>query len=252
MTTIDAFVGALLKEIAKGRAISDQASVRLAEAYLKDELLKGFPVPRMQIGELQVDLNFAMAAQARESVLLQDEEVQKNIGHCMRGFLGSLPRDRNFRAYFRNDAALASRWREGLDELIARIERALTRPPTDYRTVFQKLSVSTHNYFCELAPGDLQLPVTALLAKPIRRRADALSMKALIEEYVRGIVAPLTGNGHDVVREEAHDFNILVGAAELQKLDTSMLNKLKITISPADRRWVVSEKDGHKIHILGN
>jgi hypothetical protein len=77
-------------------------------------------------------------------------------------------------------------------------------------------------------------------------------MKALIEEYVRGIVAPLVGRSHEAVPEEPHDFNILIGAAELQHVDASILNKLKITISPADRRWVVSEKDGHKIHILSN
>lgn len=250
MVTIDVFVGALLGEITKGRAISDQASVRLAEYYLNSELLKGFPVPRMQISTLEVDLQFAVAAKARESLLLEDEEVQKSIRYQMRDFLGSLPNHPAFHTYFRNDASLSVKWKGGLDDLSRRIGQVLTKPPTDCAAVIHKLSVSAQNYFCELAPDDLRLSVSSLLMRPLKRGKDKMSLRTIIEEQVRAIVAPLGGGNKETAPEAPVDLNILVGAAELEKLNPSLLNKMKITVSPSDRRWVVSEKDEKKVYIL--
>jgi len=250
MTTIDAFVGALLAEISKGRGISDHASVRLAEYYLNHELLKGFPVPRMQVSTLDIDFQFAVAVNARASHLLEDPEIQKGIRYRLVDFLAGLPADRDFREYFRGDASLGAKWKDGLADLSRRLEQVLAKPAPDGIELIQKLSVSAHNYFYESAPDDLRLHVSSLLMRPLKRREDHKSMTMVIEERIREIVA-VVSEGRAQVAEAPDDFQILVGAKDLEKLNPSLLNRMKITVSPSDRRWVVSEKDGEKIHILG-
>jgi len=250
MITIDAFVGALLGEIAKGRGIGDQASVRLAEHYLHHDLLKGFPVPRMQVSTLEIDLSFAVAANARENHLLEDQEVQKGIRFQVRDFLAGLPQDRDFREYFRDDVSLAAKWRKGLGGLHDRLEHVLAKPAPDREALIQKLSMSAQNYFHESAPEDLRLAVGKLLARPPRRRKNGRSMVKVIEDQIRAIVA-VVGENEPQAAEPPADFKVLVTAAELDKVNPSLLNRMKITVSPADRRWVTSEKDGEKVHILG-
>jgi hypothetical protein len=251
MVRIEEFVGVLLGAIAKGRAISDQASVRVAEHYLNHELLKGFPVPRMQISDLEVNVNFALAATARECLLLEDEEVQKSIRYRMRDLLGSLPGHPDFKAYFRNDSSLEAKWKGGLGDLDRRLEQVLRSHHTDFPALIHKLSVSAHNYFYEHAPDDLGLNVSSLLASPVKGRKDNKSMRLLIEDHVRETIMLRREGGEEVSPGAPAELNILLGAEELEKLNPSLLNRLKITVSPADRRWISSERDGHKVHILG-
>lgn len=249
--TVGAFVGALVAETARGRAISDRASIQIAEQYLHHELLRGFSVPRMQIRDLEVDLNFAVASSQRGAFFLEDDEVQKNIGYRMRDFLASLPRHRDFNSYFRNDAHLVARWTSGLDEMTRRFHHVLVRPGMDSASVIHGLSLSVQNYFYELAPDDLQLRVSSLLSRPINKARGADSMQTMIEREIQTIVTSADKSEPQESPESPPNLKILVGAAQLEKLSPNLLSKMKITVSPSDRKWVVSEKDGEKVYILG-
>lgn len=245
------FVGALVGETARARAISDLASVQIAERYLHHELLRGFTVPRMQIRDLEIDLNFAVASKSSAGSFLEDEEIQRNISHRIREFLGGLPGVRGFRLYFGNDAKLAARWAGGLEEMTRRFRHILSRPGADCASAISGLSLSVQNHFYESASGGLRSNVSSLLARPIGKAGAAGSMRAVIEREIESIVMSVAKRGPGGSPESAPGVEILVGAAQLEKLNPASLSKMKLTLSPSDRRWVATDQDGKKVYILG-
>ena len=87
--------------------------------------------------------------------------------------------------------------------------------------------------------------------------ADVLSIRvhlaAVTEQQIRTIVtsADKSGSAQSPGGDAASpNLEILVGAAQLNTLNPALLSKMKITISPSDRRWVASEQDGKTVHIL--
>jgi hypothetical protein len=248
--TVGTFVGALLGETTRARAIGDRASLYVAEQYLQNDLLRGFSVPRMQIRDLEVDLNFAVASKLRGAFFLEDEEVQKYIGYQMRDFLGSLPAHRDFSAYFRDDAELAARWASGLDETTRCFRRIVSKPEADAASAIHSLSLSVQNYFYESAPAGLRLGLFSLLNRPIGKGGRPDSMKTIIEERVRTIITSAGASKPEESSELPLNLEILVGAAQLEKLNPCVLSKIKLTLSSADRRWVASDQDGKKVYIL--
>lgn len=53
-------VASALTDIAFARAEADQQSAQLSEKYRNDPILQYFPVPRVEINELVIDLKFAI------------------------------------------------------------------------------------------------------------------------------------------------------------------------------------------------
>jgi hypothetical protein len=90
------------------------------------------------------------------------------------------------------------------------------------------------------------------LVRPLRKESgQARSMHTIIEQQIRTIVTSMDRNKSEGRSDVAPNLNVLVGAAELEKLNPAILDKIKITITPSDRRWVASEQDGKKVYILG-
>ncbi|WP_202077884.1 hypothetical protein [Caldalkalibacillus salinus] len=53
-------LGSFLLALAEGREISDQMSKYMAQQYLNDETMRGFPVPRPDIEKIDMELKFAL------------------------------------------------------------------------------------------------------------------------------------------------------------------------------------------------
>lgn len=60
MNDLGEVLGGLLRSLATARFVSDSASRQLSLLYEKDELLRLFPVPRMDYREVQADIGFAV------------------------------------------------------------------------------------------------------------------------------------------------------------------------------------------------
>jgi hypothetical protein len=62
MAELKDVLGAVLKDMAHARVISDQFSSEISREYLKDPLLGIFPVPRAEIREASINVKFAVNA----------------------------------------------------------------------------------------------------------------------------------------------------------------------------------------------
>ncbi len=263
MITLESFIGALMQQLAMARQMSDGASVHIAEGYLQNELLKGFPVPRMQLRDVEMELNFGVASKLESASFLEDDEVQKNLTYQLQDLLSSFPSQPEFKDYFSQNAPLQARWKAGLASMSQRFAQILSRPASDPVDLAHSLALSVQNYFYETAAEEQKpavAPLLLLLVKPspfwlaqgVKPESETVPLQKLIESRIAAMLRSLQGAQQAPGAPAPMALNVLVGTADLGKLDTALLNKIKITINPSDLRWIVSEKNSQKIYTLGS
>lgn len=126
MTELNAILGAILRDIAKARVVADVFSREASLAYREDDVLKSFPVPRMEIGQAQVDLAFAVTGVVNPEVDPKDL-IETLAAPLARGLAQQLVRALVVSSPRREEAE-ARLNRLGLDlvaTVATRIERAL-------------------------------------------------------------------------------------------------------------------------------
>ncbi len=60
MPTLNQVIGTILQDIGKAKQSADVTSKEIGEQYKKDGILKHFPIPRVEIKNLTIDLKFAV------------------------------------------------------------------------------------------------------------------------------------------------------------------------------------------------
>jgi|GEM_PF-3436157 len=277
MISLSQFVGALLEGTVNGRAKSDVASVRLAEAYLKHELLKVFPVPRMQIQDVEIDLQFAIDPNLPPNTLFAEEEVRKNICYKIQHFLLGLPQDKEMKEFFSQDEELAKTWNSKLTQLMQRIEQLLNRQNLDKATLLHLLNLAIENFFHEVAfarPKPNLLSFISSIFHHSSTQKPTSSLKDRIIAYVQQVIdaaisdrpisiaAAKNAAAKDAAAEPADtdadtdidadlpDLQVLIKASDLEGLTPSQIQKLKLVLHASDRKWIKLDKQGEEEYIL--
>lgn len=68
MAELNDVLGAILRDVAQARVTSDLFSKNVSVDYQQDEILSGFPVPRVEVVQASVDLKFAVSNVERKDV----------------------------------------------------------------------------------------------------------------------------------------------------------------------------------------
>jgi hypothetical protein len=255
MVTVRQFVGAILEELTKARAISDAASVRIANQYLAHPLLKGYPVPRMHLKDIEIEMNFAVAPGLTEISVFDNEDVRQNVRNQLRQMLQNLPQSGALKPHFDADPHLAERWNKTMGELDDRFERAMTRPGAGKADAINNLCLIVENAAFEvLATSGKETVLGQYFARLFEKREGAHQNPAItgdIRDQVTRIVECV-----DTLEAEAEgitdllDLKVLVEARELEKVGHSAVQKMKLTFNSSDRKWIASEQNGQKTHTL--
>jgi hypothetical protein len=260
MITLKAFLGAFLEQVTFARAMGDSASVRVAEQYRNHDFLKGFPIPRMHIQDLQLELNFAVASKAGASSIFEDEEVKKNIRLKIRQLVATLPDQEQFKQYFAKAPRLREVWNNQLDGLDQRVERALARYQSDQADradrslLTQGLSLVLENYIREVILSQGRDQSFSLIDELFHARRSQ-DERPLIGDFIEDNIKKILG-AIDTVEQASDsstslfDLKVMVEVSELEKVDPSRLHKVKLAFSSSDRKWVVGEKNGEKTYLL--
>jgi hypothetical protein len=251
MITVRQFVGAMLEEVTKARAISDAASARIAQQYLNHDLLKGFPVPRMHVRELEIELCFAVGGGTQDATIFGDEEIRQNIKHRLRQLLEGLPEQPDIKDHF-TDPDITAKWNAGLQGLDVRFERALTQKDAGRVSIMNALSLIIENYFYEIMSSNRSLLIR--MARVWRNPTLAPENQPIneaIRSQVRDIIETTdTIDAEGNVISDLLDLKILVESDELEKANPRHIQKMKLTFNASDRRWVATETAGTKSYLL--
>lgn len=246
------FIGGMLSEIARARVTSDAASVQIANQYLNHDILRSFPVPRMNIRDIKFELSFAIAPAPTGQLLLTDAEVQKNITYRLQSFMESIVEQSNFSAYFKKDPKIVSTWRSGLGALSQRLASVLSQQSSAGSDIAAHLSRVIENYFFEAAPESMRQLVPELLNSPLQGTdaGQGATMSSVISSQVAAIVQVAANVRPPASGDDPLSVSVLVGAHELEGIPPERLHKLSFVIVAADRKWVTLDLDGKKTYIL--
>lgn len=259
MITVSNFVGALMQALSAGRTMSDQTSVKIADHYLGHDYLRGFPVPRMTLKHVEVEVNFAIGATTRLASVLKEPEVGRNVVNRFRDLMQQLPGSDQFRSQFSQRAFRDEDWKQATDEMIAAVQRIMSAPPPDKATLQHMLVLVMENFFYRMHHSRPQAGLLAGLrgifgaasaAPPAvddAGRADEI--RSWTAQQVGGVLDAAIPGGFDSLNEDP-DLQILVGGGELEGKDAGQMHKAKLSFSSDDRKWVASEKNGAKTFIL--
>lgn len=259
MITLGNFVGAMTEALVGARAMADNTSAQVAQKYLNHEYLKGFPVPRMALKAVDVELNFAVSSTSSLSNLLKQPEVAQNICHRFRNIVTELPQSDRFQTLFGQQNVNEEDWQRGTEALIASIRRVLDQQPKDTDSLVHYLVLAFENFFFHqhhIAPrSGLLAGLRRLFGGGGQERQDEAeedgtdSTRDWIKQQVNGVLDATLPGGLKAV-EEAPDLHVLVASGELQGSEAEKLHTAKLTFSPEDRKWVATEKNGEKTYIL--
>lgn len=247
MLTAKTFIGSLLDQISLAQAMSDRASVAIADEYLQDDLLKGFPVPRMQINQMDLELNFTVPSRLAGARRLDDVEVQKNITYRLRQMLQELPARPELNGIIDPRSAFTDKWSTGLDELANRLRGIVANTDLGYDEVLSRLGVCIENYVYESVSDDVRASVGAAL---FVQRDKVSPLTAVLDQGIREVMDLLPSETDEAATSDPLDVCVLVGPADLDKASAGCVNKMTVSISPANRRWVVSQQNGQPVHML--
>jgi len=265
--TLRTFIGSILQQVTKARAASDACSSQLAQQYLKHEYLRGFPVPRMNIKDMEMQLSFAVANRLPEQILSQPEASQ-NIIQKIHLFLLSLYDDSNFKSYFSKEPDLLAEWKTETDALSNKLKDVLTGQ-TNTETLIKVLAICVENSLNTIALKQPQQPFIQVIVYILQLRGSIEGppppLNDLLTHQVRVIIETITqpvseqaslpaskggSESNDLLDDDLLDMEILVGAAQLEALGSKHMQNLKINLTHSDRKWVAIDEGGTKKYIL--
>ena len=251
MITIRQFLGAMLEEITRARVISDAASVRVAQTYLNHDFLKSYPVPRMNIKDVEMELHFAVAGRVQGISIFHDEEATQNIRHQLRQFLETLPQAPELIPHFAQNPQLTAKWNKALSDLDTKFQKIMARSTADRVSTARAISLAIENQLFDLiSHGGFR----ALLARAFGREnpsAQNQSMSDKIEQQVKNIIASVDTAGQEAeTLTDLMDLNVLIEASELEKINSSHMQKLKVVFNTSDRKWIADKSGEEKRYML--
>ena len=258
MIPLTQFVGAFLHQLTSSRRISDQASVKVANEYLEDDMLRGFPVPRMTFDTVELDFCFAVAPLPIEN--LKNPLVRKNITNRLGQKMADLHQSPDFKDLFQTDLPTDATWRDNLAGLQEDVEHILQGPVSDNDTLNHMLSLAVENFFHNIHNikpdsgflGRIKSFFSGHVEVP-EDDGDAHSdatIRQWAHKMIDEVVQQALPTSADPASTPVSGMHILVGGSELEGQNTDMLHRAKISFKREDRKWVSSEKGGKKQYIL--
>ncbi|MBP7703653.1 MAG: hypothetical protein KA105_00050 [Caulobacter sp.] len=252
MITIRQFVGSLLSELARARVLSDASSAHIAQRYLGHDILKAFPVPRMHLKDVEVELNFAVASMVQQVDPMQDDEVRRNVAARLTTFVRGLPETPDLAPHFQAESNLASRWNAGLPAFETKLMQALGKLPPQRSAQTTRLSILIENYIHgQAADPSASGLVSRLLGlfRPPTEGAGPLSdmIRENVGQVLAGVHAP---DADSAALDDLLDLNVLIGADDLERLAPERLQRIKLTFTSADRKWIATDSGGQTTHVL--
>jgi hypothetical protein len=240
----------MLEQITRARVAGDAASLRVAHQYLQHDYLKGFPVPSMHVHNVELELTFAVAPGWKPRRAFDDPDLRLNAVNQIEHFVRQLADLPELRPAFAQDPRLAERWNAGLPALRDRADRALQKE-RDRPSLLAALQAIVDNHVYAALRDRLELLSRLLHPFSHGGQAPAPDVRQQVADGVRDIVTSLDDTSAEAeALLDSPDIGVMIGRDELDKVPESKLQKMRITVSATDRRWVVSHAGGQPVHTL--
>jgi hypothetical protein len=241
MASLGELIGALISQIGKGRSQADIATLEVGKLYKDHPLLSGFPVPRLTLDEVVVDLKIAIATvptpgrfitpKVKEEVLAQVKEIVNNI-----------EKEPSFGTIKKEYSELQKVWKSTHEQIIQRVSEFI---PDDVEVETKSIAYG----IALIIRGYLTSTMLSPDAKvPLKKTQDFLNKDApqieikLASQIQESILKIL--ETQPPVKDR---LDVLVTASDLQIIPPEKITTLKLTLRESDRVWTQIETEKGEI-----
>lgn len=242
MVSLGEVVDALISQVGKGRAQADAETVKLAEIYKDDPLFSSFPVPRMALDEVVVDLKVAVSTGPSRGISFSRESREKILGRIEK-LVDDLPNRYRYVQDMPKDPGIWNPARTKISEETAEII------PVEADVEPRSITVGT--------AAVVQRNIMQAIAHPkfkITRKGmgsfvqdDVLRMEKYLRSEIEKIVT-------EVIKSEPPSkerLDVLISAADLQGIPSDKITNVKLTLRESDLSWTkIETEDGTKEKLI--
>lgn len=237
MANLGEVVGAIIAQVGRGRTQADAETVEIAEIYKDDPLFSSFPVPRMTLDEVVIDLKVAVSTGPTQGISLTPQS-QKEILDRVNTLVNDLP---NRYRYVQNMPAHPNIWNPARVKIAEEITDLV---PVGVAVEPKSIIVG--------ATAAIQQNVIQGIAHPAFTVITRKTMGSFVEEDVprmeKYVKSELEKIVTDVVKTQPSPeerLDVLVSASDLEGIPTEKISTVRLTLRESDLSWTEIEgKEG--------
>ena len=247
MTRLSDVVGAVIGQIGKGRSQADIAALEVAQAYKDHPLLKEFPVPRLTLDEVVIDLKMSVSATPAPQTYLTTEardEILSKVGTLVDALPEAEP---SVRAVHDEFPGARDVWAKAKSRAVDRV--AVLFPIG--AEIDAKLS----------AEGAASMIIDSHLSDTITDRSakvGATKAMAFLRTDAPQVESRLAPQIREIIEEALQAqpaaperLDVLVTASELQAIPPEKITTMRLTLRESDRSWTeIETEEGETISKL--
>jgi hypothetical protein len=229
-------IGALATHIARGRSQGDLSTVEVARLYQEHPLLSTFPVPRVSIDEIVLDLKFAVnetPIPPKSVSGLVRERLIRETGALL---AKAIREDVQVAALAQKSPVFASTLETVSAQTIARIEELIPEGVAiDPKSIGRSLASTARIQLAAVAT-----PAEARLEERIVREFVAKGSAEIEARLGAAVEASLSKTLAGLPMDPSR-LSIQLTAAELQSIPPDRIQTMRLTFKESDRSWTQVE-----------
>lgn len=245
MASLGEVVGAFISQIGRGRSQADAATLEVAKIYKDHPLLSAFPVPRMTLDEVVVDLKLSIAAPPIAGRILTAKakfEVLSQLEKKMKDLTSAEP---SLRVICQKFPKLEEAWKSTYNQLVGRLSELI---PTEVEVEPRTISLGAASIIREHVSNLM------LTSDPRRARIEITAIRKFVSEDAPKMENRLTSQIQEIISKVLEvqppmkdRLDILITSSELQTIPHEKLTTLKFTLRESDQTWTQIETEKGEI-----
>lgn len=267
MARLEDVVGAVISQIGRARGQADAASLEVAAAYRDHPLLAAFPVPRLQLEEVTIDLRMAFATPGAEPRAAVGERMMMarvegapetpsvDLPRALSAIVADLPdSDEGCREVADRHPGVRKTWNLKRDEIARKAAEVIPAGRYDPETTARAVASVVKDGF-----------TATLLDKRARTSPD--STREFYAKHATGLESRLVERVRDLLARDAPSIaypgrppvsggsplgpgglDVLVTAQELEGIPPERIATVRLVLREADREWLREESPDGQVH----
>lgn len=242
MASLGEVVGALISQVSKGRSQADMATLEVAKIYKENPLLSGFPIPRMTLDEVVIDLKISIASTPVKSKTLNTKSKAEILSELQK-MVNELPNS---------------------EPSLAKLTKTFPELPRALKSLSKEFMDSLSNLLPEEKEADPQsiaegaasvirshLINAVLVTDPkVVNKISKDFLKSEVKIIKEKLVPLIQANISKILEIQPSDkerFDILITASELQSIPPEKITTMRLTLRESDQSWTHYETEKGEI-----
>ena len=237
MARLGEVIGAIMTQIDRGRSQADAAVLEVAQLYREHPLLRDFPVPRVTLDEVVIDLKVAVASSPAGHTRITPEAKTEALKLFDR-LVTDLPENEPLLAQLREkQPQFGEVWKSAGPEQIMRTLGDLL--PDD----------------AEVDPKALALGVSAVISRQLtgvlvseEAKVPVATVRTFVRQQLPEVENRLSSQIQEILVKTIQPvppapdrLDVLVTASELESIPPERITTVKLSLHEADREWTQIE-----------